>query len=62
MEAAKAQNLAVEPQNDPFRLDVVMLLSSRFIASALVWFSNFLKYLVFLFFISVSSMIIYRSS
>jgi hypothetical protein len=29
---------------------VVSLLSSRFSASALVWFSNFLKYLVFHFF------------
>jgi hypothetical protein len=28
-------------------LCVVSLLSSRFTASALVWFSNFLKYLVF---------------
>jgi hypothetical protein len=30
-----------------FSLCVVSLLSSRFTASALVWFSNFLKYLVF---------------
>jgi hypothetical protein len=30
-----------------FSLSVVSLLSSRFIVSALVWFSNFLKYLVF---------------
>jgi hypothetical protein len=30
-----------------FRLCVVSPLSRRFTASALVWFSNFLKYLVF---------------
>jgi hypothetical protein len=30
-----------------FSLCVVSLLSSRFNGSALVWFSNFLKYLVF---------------
>jgi hypothetical protein len=30
-----------------FSLCVVSLLSSKFTASALVWFSNFLKYLVF---------------
>jgi hypothetical protein len=35
-----------------FSLCVVSLFSSRFTASALVWFSNFLKYLVFHFFIS----------
>jgi hypothetical protein len=34
-----------------FSLCVVLLLSSRFTASALVWFYNFLKYLVFQFFI-----------
>jgi hypothetical protein len=45
-----------------FSLCVVSLLSSRFTASALVWFSNFLKYLVFHFFISLSTMIICRSS
>jgi hypothetical protein len=33
-----------------FSLCVVSLLSSRFTASALVWFYNFLKYLVFHFF------------
>jgi hypothetical protein len=32
-----------------FSLCVVSLLSSRFTASALVWFYNFLKYLVFRF-------------
>jgi hypothetical protein len=41
---------------------VVSLLSSRFTASALVWFSNFLKYLVFHFFISQSTVSICRSS
>jgi hypothetical protein len=45
-----------------FNLRVVSLLSSRFTASALVWFSNFLKYLVFHFFISLSSVFICRSS
>jgi hypothetical protein len=30
-----------------FSLCVVSLLSSRFTASAFVWFSNFLKYLIF---------------
>jgi hypothetical protein len=30
-----------------FSLCVVLLLSSRFTANALVWFCNFLKYLVF---------------
>jgi hypothetical protein len=34
-----------------FSLCVVSLLSSRFTASALVWFSNFLKSLVFHFFV-----------
>jgi hypothetical protein len=40
-----------------FSLCVVSLLSSRFTASALVWFSNFLKYEYFEvhFFISLSS-------
>jgi hypothetical protein len=38
-----------------FILYVVSLLSSRFTASALVWFSNFLNYLVFNHFISLSS-------
>jgi hypothetical protein len=38
-----------------FSLCVVSLLSSRFTASALVWFYNFLKYLVFHFFISLST-------
>jgi hypothetical protein len=33
-----------------FSLCVVSLLSSRFTASAFVWFSNFLKYLIFHFF------------
>jgi hypothetical protein len=33
-----------------FSLCVVSLLSSRFTASALMWFYNFLKYLVFHFF------------
>jgi hypothetical protein len=36
-----------------FSLCVVSLLSSRFTASVLVWFSHFLKYLVFHLFISV---------
>jgi hypothetical protein len=35
-----------------FSLCVVSLLSSRFTASALVWYSNFLKYLVLHLFIS----------
>jgi hypothetical protein len=43
-------------------LCVVSLLSSRFTASALVWFSNFLKYLVSYFFISLSTVFICRSS
>jgi hypothetical protein len=43
-------------------LCVVSLLSSRFTASALVWFSKFLKYLVFHFFISLSTVFICRSS
>jgi hypothetical protein len=41
-----------------FSLCVVSLLSSRFTASSLVWFSNFLKYLVFHFFISLSTALI----
>jgi thiamine transporter ThiT len=45
-----------------FSLCVVSLLSSRFTASALVWFYNFLKYLVFHFFISLSTVFICRSS
>jgi hypothetical protein len=46
----------------PFILCVVSLLSSRITASALVWFSNYLKYLVSHFFISLSTMFICRSS
>jgi hypothetical protein len=45
-----------------FSLCVVSLLSSRFIASELVRFSNFLKYLVFHFLISLSTVFICRSS
>jgi hypothetical protein len=45
-----------------FSLFLVSLLSSTFTASVLVWFSNFLKYLVFQFFISLSSVFIYRYS
>jgi hypothetical protein len=45
-----------------FSLCVVSLLSSRFAASALVWFSHFLKHLVFHFFISLSAVFICRSS
>jgi hypothetical protein len=45
-----------------FSLCVVSLLSSRFTASALVWFSNFLKYLVFHFFISLRTAFNCRSS
>jgi hypothetical protein len=45
-----------------FSLCVVSLLPSRFTASALVWFYNFLKYLVFHFFISLSTVLICRSS
>jgi hypothetical protein len=45
-----------------FSLGVVLLLSSRFNASALVWFSNSIKYLVFHFLISLSTVFIYRSS
>jgi hypothetical protein len=36
-------------------LCVVSLLSSRFTASAFVWFPHFLKYLLFHFFISLST-------
>jgi hypothetical protein len=43
-------------------LCLASLLSSRFTASALVWFSNFLKYLVLHFFISLSTVFICRSS
>jgi hypothetical protein len=43
-------------------LYVVSLLSSRFAASALVWFSNLLMYLVFHFFISLNHLFICRSS
>jgi hypothetical protein len=45
-----------------FSLCIVLLLSSRFAATALVWFSNFLKYLVFHFFISLSTAFICRFS
>jgi hypothetical protein len=45
-----------------FSLCVVSLLSSRFTATALVWFSNFLKYLIFYFLISLSTVFICRSS
>jgi hypothetical protein len=41
---------------------VVSILSSRLTASALVWFSYFLKYLVFHFFISLSTVFIWGSS
>jgi hypothetical protein len=44
-----------------FSLCVVSLLSSRFTANALVWFSNFLKYMTFHFFISLSTVSICRS-
>jgi hypothetical protein len=44
-----------------FRLCVVSLLSSRFTASALVRLSNFIKYLVFHFFISLSTVFICRT-
>jgi hypothetical protein len=43
-------------------LCVVLLLFSRFTASALVWFSDFLKYFVLHFFISQSTVFICRSS
>jgi hypothetical protein len=45
-----------------FSLCVVSLLSSRFTASTLVWFSNFLKYLVFHFLISLNTVFMCRSS
>jgi hypothetical protein len=45
-----------------FSLCVVSLLSSRFSASALVWFFNFLNYLALTFFISLSTVLIWRSS
>jgi hypothetical protein len=40
-----------------FSLCVVSLLSSRFTASAFVWFSNFLKYLVYHIFISLCAFV-----
>jgi hypothetical protein len=45
-----------------FSLCVVSLLSSRFTASALVWYSNFLKYLVFRFAVSLTTVFTCRSS
>jgi hypothetical protein len=45
-----------------FSICVVSLLSSGFTASALVWLSNFLKYLVLHFHISPSTVFICRSS
>jgi hypothetical protein len=45
-----------------FSLCVVSLLPNRFTASAVVWFSNFLKYLVFHIFILLSTVFICRSS
>jgi hypothetical protein len=45
-----------------FSLCVVLPLSGRFTASALVGFSNFLKYLVFNFVLSLSTVSICRSS
>jgi hypothetical protein len=45
-----------------FSLCVVSLLSSRFASSALVWFSNFLKYLVCNFFISLKTVFFCISS
>jgi hypothetical protein len=45
-----------------FSLCVVARLYSMFTASALVWFSNLLKYLVFNFFISLSTVFICRYS
>jgi hypothetical protein len=41
-----------------FCLCIVLLLSSRFTASALVWFSNLLKSLVLHFFISLSTVFV----
>jgi hypothetical protein len=45
-----------------FSLCVISLLSSRFNASALVWFSNFLKYLVFHIFYFTEHCVHWRSS
>jgi hypothetical protein len=45
-----------------FSVCIVSLLSSMFTASALVWFSSFLKYLLFHFLISLSTLYIWRSS
>jgi hypothetical protein len=45
-----------------FSLCIVSLLSSKFTARALVWFSNFFKYLVVHFFISLSTAVICGSS
>jgi hypothetical protein len=45
-----------------FSLCVVLLLSKSVTASALVWFSDFLKYLVFHFHISLGTVFICRSS
>jgi hypothetical protein len=45
-----------------FILCVVSLLSSRFTASVLVWFYNFLKCSVFHFFISLNTVFVCRSS
>jgi hypothetical protein len=45
-----------------FSLCIVLLLCGRFTVSALVWFSNFLKYLMFYFYISLSTVFIGRSS
>jgi hypothetical protein len=45
-----------------FSLCAVSLLSSRFTASAVVWFCNFLKYLVFHFIISLSTVFLCKSS
>jgi hypothetical protein len=41
---------------------LLSLLSSRFTVSALVWFFNFLKYMVFHVFISLRTKLIYRCS
>jgi hypothetical protein len=45
-----------------FTLCAVSLLSSRFTASAWAWFPNFLKYLVFHFFILLNTVFIWRSA
>jgi hypothetical protein len=45
-----------------FSVCVISLFCSRSIVSALLWFSNLLKYLVSHFFISLSSVFVYRSS